>query len=104
MIPQWLVLNTEYKRFNVNSQLQIESLTRIISEVNRNIPRIIDEIIYRERATLKQPWIILTSAIVYLNKSLPIRIIYGEVRDRLPGAKKRQIQNANENLSRISTE
>jgi tRNA G46 methylase TrmB len=104
IIPQWLVLNTEYKRFNANSQLQIESLTRIISEVNRNIPRIIDEIIYREWAALKQPWIILTSAIVYLNKSLPIRIIYSEVRERLPGAKKRQIQNANENLSRISTE
>ena len=54
IIPQWLVMNTEYKRFNIFSQTEINTITRIISEVNKNVPRIIDEIIFNERPVTKK--------------------------------------------------
>ena len=103
IIPQWLVINTEYKKFNSNFQLEIGNLTSIITEVNKNIPRIIDEIIQREKTIMTQPWSIFISVITYLNKSLPLRIIYSKIKDITPGAKKRRIQYINENLSRTST-
>ncbi len=103
IIPQWLVINTEYKKFNSNFQLEIGILTSIITEVNKNIPRIIDEIIQREKTIMTQPWSMFISVITYLNKSLPIRIIYSKIKDITPGAKKRRIQYINDNLSRAST-
>ena len=103
IIPQWLVINTEYKKFNSNFQLEIGNLTSIITEVNKNIPKIIDEIIQREKTIMTQPWSIFISVITYLNKSLPLRIIYSKIKDITPGAKKRRIQYINENLSRTST-
>jgi hypothetical protein len=103
IIPQWLVINTEYKKFNSNFQLEIGNLTSIITEVNKNIPRIIDEILQREKTIMTQPWSIFISVITYLNKSLPLRIIYSKIKDITPGAKKRRIQYINENLSRTST-
>ena len=102
MIPQWLVINTEYKRFNIFSQTEINTVTDIISGVNKNIPQIIDEIIFKEKPVLKNSGNILTSFYTYLNKSLPIRIVYGKIKEILPGAKKRQIQYTNENLSSLS--
>ncbi|WP_458745530.1 HD domain-containing protein [Candidatus Nitrosocosmicus sp. T] len=102
MIPQWLVINTEYKRFNIFSQTEINTVTNIISGVNKNIPQIIDEIIFKEKPVLKNSGNILTSFYTYLNKSLPIRIVYGKIKEILPGAKKRQIQYTNENLSSLS--
>jgi hypothetical protein len=103
IIPQWLVINTEYKKFNSNFQSEIGNLTSIITEVNKNIPKIIDEIIQREKTIMTQPWSIFISVITYLNKSLPLRIIYSKIKDITPGAKKRRIQYINENLSRTST-
>ena len=102
IIPQWLVINTEYKRFNVFSQTEINTVTNILSDVNKNIPKIIDEIIFKEKPVLKNSGNILTSLSTYLNKSLPIRIVYSKIIEILPGAKKRQIQYTNENLSNIS--
>ena len=52
---------------------------------------------------MTQPWSIFISVITYLNKSLPLRIIYSKIKDITPGAKKRRIQYINENLSRTST-
>lgn len=101
VIPQWLVMNTEYKRFNIFSQSEINTITSIVSEVNKNTPRIIDEIIFNQKPALKNSGSIFTSLYTYLNKSLPIRIVYGRVKEFLPGAKKRQIQYTNENLSRL---
>ena len=103
LIPQWLVLNTEYSKYNSNPQLEIGSLTSAITEVNKNISKIIDEIVCRVKVIMLQPWNMLLSLITYLNKSLPIRIIYTEIKDMMPGAKDRQIQYTNDNLSRIST-
>jgi tRNA G46 methylase TrmB len=102
MIPQWLVLNTEYKRFNMFSQAEINTITNKISNVNKNIPQIIDEILFKEKPVLKNTGNILTSFYTYLNKSLPIRIVYNKAKDILPGAKKRQIQYTNENLSGLT--
>lgn len=105
LIPQWLVINTEYKRYNTFSQTEIDVITEIISDINKNITIIIDEIIFREKTILKYPWNIVTIFLLtYMNKSLPIRIIYNKIKETLPGAKKRHIQNTNENLSRISIE
>lgn len=102
MIPQWLVLNTEYKRFNVFSQSEINTITNKISEVNKNIPKIMDEILFKEKSVIKNSGNILTSLYTYLNKSLPIRIVYNRAKNVLPGAKKRQLQYTNENLSSVS--
>ncbi len=103
IIPQWLVLNTEYSKYNSYPQLEISTLTSAITEVNKNIPKIIDEIIYRVKTITLQPWNVLLSLVTYLNKSLPIRIIYAKIKDTMPGAKDRQIQYTNDNLSRLST-
>jgi tRNA G46 methylase TrmB len=102
MVPQWLVINTEYKRFNMFSQSEINTITIKISEVNKNIPKIMDEILFKEKYVIKNSGNILTSFYTYLNKSLPIRIVYNKAKDILPGAKKRQLQNTNENLSSVS--
>ncbi|WP_148685183.1 HD domain-containing protein [Candidatus Nitrosocosmicus hydrocola] len=102
MIPQWLVLNTEYKRFNMFSQAEINTITSKISDVNKNIPQIINEILFKEKPVLKNSGNILASFYTYLNKSLPIRIVYNKAKDILPGAKKRQIQYTNENLSSLT--
>lgn len=101
-IPQWLVMNTEYKRYNIYSQIEIKSLTGIISDINKNIPKIIDEIVFREKTILIHPWNIFFSIATFLNKSLPLRIVYNEVKGILPGAKKKKIQYVNNNLSWIS--
>ncbi len=102
MIPQWLLLNTEYKRFNMFSQVEINTITSKISAVNKNIPSIINEIIFKEKPILRNSGNILLSLYTYLNKSLPIRIVYGKTKNILPGAKKRQLQYTNENLSSVS--
>lgn len=102
IIPQWLVLNTEYRRFNMFSQAEINTITSKISEVNKNIPKIMDEILFKEKPVIKNSGNIFASFYTYLNKSLPIRIVYNKAKDILPGAKKRQLQYTNENLSSVS--
>ncbi len=83
--------------------MEISTLTSTITEVNKNIPTIIDEIIQREKTIMTHPWNIFISIVTYLNKSLPIRIIYSKIKDITPGAKNRRIQYINDNLSRTST-
>ncbi len=103
ILPQWLVINTDYKKFNSNFQLEISTLTSTITDVNKNIPKIIDEIIQREKIIMTQPWNVFISMVTYLNISLPIRIIYSKIKDITPAAKNRRIHYVNDNLSRIST-
>ena len=102
ILPQWVVLNTEYKKFNSNFQSEINNITNTIAEVNKNIPNLIDEIIYREKIIMNQPWNLLISLVTYLNISLPIRIIYSKIKSLTPGAKNRKIQYINDNLSGVS--
>ncbi|MDQ6723880.1 MAG: hypothetical protein M3Z01_06405, partial [Thermoproteota archaeon] len=103
ILPQWLVINTDYKKFNSNFQLEISTLTSTITDVNKNIPKIIDEIIQREKIIMTQPWNVFISMVTYLNISLPIRIIYSKIKDITPAAKNRRIHYVNDNLSRTST-
>src|SRR5690606_3343483 len=84
------------------SQSEINTITNKISEVNKNIPKIMDEILFKEKSVIKNSGNILTSLYTYLNKSLPIRIVYNRAKNVLPGAKKRQLQYTNENLSSVS--
>src|SRR4029078_4431089 len=103
IIPQWLVINTEYKKFNSNFQLEMNTLTATITEINKNIPSIIDEMLQIERTIMIHSWNILISLLMYLNKSLPLRIIYSKIKELSPGAKNRRIQYINDNLSRTTT-
>ena len=103
IIPQWLVINTEYKKFNSNFQLEMNTLTAIITEINKNIPSIIDEMLQIESTIMIHSWNIFISLLMYLNKSLPLRIIYSKIKELSPGAKNRRIQYINDNLSRTTT-
>jgi len=102
ILPQWIVLNTEYKKFNSNFQSEINNITNTIAEVNKNIPNLIDEIINREKIIITRPWNLLISLVTYLNISLPISIIYSKIKSLTPGAKNRRIQYINDNLSGVS--
>jgi hypothetical protein len=104
-IPQWLVMNTEYSRVEKQKQqdqwnINEADLGAFLTRLNTKLARASDEVVEREKPRIRYPWRI--SAIgVYLNKSLPIRIIYKEATRRIPGAKKRTIEYTNENLANI---
>ena len=102
-IPQWVVMNTERARFadqKARMNLDNAQLGPIIAEINQKLVSAADEIIDHEKPRIKYPWTITTAGI-YLNKSLPIRIIYGEVIKRLPGSKDRTIGDINANLANV---
>jgi tRNA G46 methylase TrmB len=105
-IPQWSVMNTERARFvEQKERLNLEGpqLNYFIEELNKNLVRTADEIIERERPRIQYPW--ATTAIgVYLNKSLPIQVIYRRAVRHFPGLKKRVINDANENLANLQDE
>ena len=59
-----------------------------------------NEIIRHKKPRIQYPW--KTTALgIYTDKSLPLRIIYKEVVDYFPGAKKRIIDDTNTNLANI---
>jgi tRNA G46 methylase TrmB len=105
-IPQWSVMNTERARFVEQKQrlnLEGPQLNYFIEELNKNLVRTADEIIERERPRIRYPW--ATTAIgVYLNKSLPIQVIYRRAVRHFPGLKKRVINDTNENLANLRDE
>ena len=59
-----------------------------------------DEIIEREKFRIKYPWKV-TGLWVYIYKSLPIKIIYNEILEKLPGFHKSIVKEANETLADI---
>jgi hypothetical protein len=102
-IPQWVVMNTERARFadqKVRLNLDYAKLSPVIAEINQKLVTAADEIIDHEKPRIQYPWSITTAGI-YLNKSLPIRIIYREVIRRLPGSKNRAIADINANLANV---
>lgn len=120
-IPQWIVMNTDYPRLLVSQKeeekerekkepeeekLNIEyndeniELSTLIIQLNEKLVYTADEIIEREKPRIRFQWRI-SGLGIYLNKSLPLRIIYNEVLSRFPGAKKRTIDYTNENLANI---
>ena len=102
-IPQWLVINTERVRFAEEKQrlnLNNIELSSLIADLNKKVVLAAAEIIEREKPRIQYPWRI-TALGIYLNKSLPVRIIYGEVIRHFPGTKKRTVEETNENLANI---
>ena len=98
-IPQWAVMRADYQGTKSNSLDGVEA-NREIGKLNRNIVLLVDEIIERERFRIKYPWKI-TGFWIYLYKSLPIKIIYNEILEKLPGFRKSIVQEANETLADI---
>ncbi len=99
-IPQWIVMNTERTRLiNLRGlQFEDENISTLIAELNRKLVLASEEIIEREKPRIKYPGSFMT-LVIYLNKSLPIRLVYHEAIRHLPGAKKRIIAYTNENLA-----
>ena len=102
-IPQWLVMNTEFSRVEKQQEhwnTDEVDLGAFLTRLNTKLARASDEVVEREKPRIRYPWGF--SAIgIYLNKSLPIRIIYKEATRNIPGAKKRTIEYTNENLANI---
>ena len=98
-IPQWAVIRAEYQGTKPNNQQGIVT-NREIGNLNRNIVLLVDEIIERERFRIKYPWKII-GLWIYLYKSLPIKIIYNEILEKLPGFRKSIVKEANETLADI---
>ena len=97
-IPQWLVMNTERKRFA--DIIAGEQLGELVADLNKKIVAASDEIAEWEGQRIRYPWSGMSLGI-YLNKSLPLRIVYDQVVRNFPGAKKRTIEETNANLANI---
>jgi hypothetical protein len=98
-IPQWAVMRADYQGTKSNNPEGIVT-NREIGKLNRNIVLFVDEIIEREKFRIKYPWMI-TGLWIYLYKSLPIKIIYNEILEKLPGFHKSIVKEANETLADI---
>lgn len=98
-IPQWLVMNTERTRF-ADHNVSNSQLSETIADLNRKIVAATDEVADWERQRIKYPWKVMTIGI-YLNKSLPLRIVYRQVIRNFPGAKKRGVEETNANLANV---
>jgi DNA-directed RNA polymerase subunit F len=103
-VPQWLVMNTEFSRLEkLKDQWNIEDsdLGAFLTKLNAKLARASEEVVEREKPRIQYPWRI-SGLVIYLNKSLPIRIIYKEAIRRFPGANKRTVEYTNENLANIT--
>jgi hypothetical protein len=103
MIPQWIVMNTERSRFAEQKEkfnFDDMKLGSVIAEVNQKLVNAADEIIEHEKLRIRYPGR-LTTVGTYLNKSLPIRIIYRQVTRHLPSSKKRSVVETNANLANV---
>ena len=98
-IPQWAVMRADYQGTKSNNPEGIVT-NREIGKLNRNIVLLVDEIIEREKFRIKYPWKV-TGLWVYIYKSLPIKIIYNEILEKLPGFHKSIVKEANETLADI---
>jgi tRNA G46 methylase TrmB len=96
-IPQWLVMNTEQQRF-ADIGLDRQELSALVSDVNMKIVVATNEVAGWERLRVRYPWRFMSFAI-YLNKSLPLRIVYRQVIGNFPGARERKVEQTNANLA-----
>jgi hypothetical protein len=92
-------MRADYQGTKSNNQEGIIT-NREIGKLNRNIVLLVDEIIEREKFRIKYPWKII-GLWVYFYKSLPIKIIYNEILEKLPGFHKSIVKEANETLADI---
>jgi hypothetical protein len=98
-VPQWLVMNTERKRFTDQS-VSGNEVPLLVADLNKKIVSASDEVADWEKQRIKYPWHWMTLGL-YLNKSLPLRIVYRQVIRRFPGARKRNIEETNANLANV---
>lgn len=98
-VPQWLVMNTERERFS-HSDIPPAELSGQVATLNKSIVSASEEVAEWERQRIRYPWKAATFGI-YLNKSLPLRLVYGQVIRNFPGAKRRKLSDANNNLANI---
>jgi hypothetical protein len=105
-VPQWLVMNTERSRYIDSGEFQSlegQEVKAKITELNKALVGASEEVIEREKPRVKYPfWI--TSLGIYLNKSLPVRIIYDEISRYLPRSKKNFLSDINKNLANAKNE
>jgi hypothetical protein len=102
-IPQWIVMNTERIRFaEQKARLSFDDmkLSSVISDINQKLVVAADQIIEHEKPRIQYPWN-LTTVAIYLNKSLPLRIVYRQIIRHLPSSKKRSIIETNANLANV---
>jgi hypothetical protein len=102
-IPQWLVMSTEISHAqNQNESWNINEsdLGTFLTILNTKLATASEEVVEREKPRIKYPWKISPLGI-YLNKSLPLRILYRQAVRHFPGARKRTIEYTNENLANI---
>jgi tRNA G46 methylase TrmB len=105
-IPQWLVMNTERSRYIDSREFQSlegQEIRAQITDLNKALISASEEVIEREKPRIKYPYWITTLGI-YLNKSLPMRIIYEEVGRYFPRSKKNFISDINKNLANAKNE
>lgn len=105
-IPQWLVMNTERSRYidpREFQSLEGQEIRAKITDLNKALVSAAEEVIEREKPRIKYPYLITTLGI-YLNKSLPLRIIYDEVGRYFPRSKKNFINDINKNLANAKNE
>ena len=100
-IPQWLVMNTERKRFA--DVISGEQLGELVADLNKKIVAASDDVAEWEKQRIRYPWKGMTFGI-YLNKSLPLIIVYRQVMRVFPGAKRRTIDETNANLANAKDE
>jgi len=102
-IPQWLVMSTEIplaQKQKESRNIDESDLGTFLTNLNTKLTRASEEVVEREKPRIKYPWKISALG-VYLNKSLPLRIIYRQAVRHFPGARKRTIEHTNENLANI---
>ncbi len=100
-IPQWFVMNTERSRFV--DVIASEQMGELVTDLNKKIVAASDEVAEWERQRIRYPWKGMTFGI-YLNKSLPLRLVYRQVVRVFPGAKERTIDETNANLANAKDE
>ena len=103
-IPQWLVMSTDFARVEKlkdNWNIGDSDMGTFLTRLNTTLAGASEEIVEREKPRIKYPMKISALGI-YLNKSLPIRIVYKQAIRYFPGSKKRTIENTNENLANIA--
>jgi hypothetical protein len=105
-IPQWLVMNTERSRYidpREFQSLEGQEIRAKITDLNKALVTAAEEVIEREKPRIKYPSLI-TALGIYLNKSLPLKIIYDEIGRYLPRSKKNFINDINKNLANAKNE
>lgn len=95
-IPQWVVLSTDNAK-SINEDLRPDDFHSILRNYNKALLPAVNEIIEREKPRIKYPWL-ANGFLIYLNKSLPLRLIYNQIIKMLPNFGRSIVDDTNEGL------